>query len=213
MLRALARTLRLSEDETDHLHRLSGHPAPDRTGVSSRVRPVLLRVIDQLEDCSAFVVSDLGVVLAQNRLSKLLQGDRTGLTGIEANWTWQWFAHPETRAVPVEDQPEQSRIRVADLRATWSRRPHDADVRALIDALMATGNEFAEIWERHEVGLRHPMSKRLVHPKVGLLEVDCETMATAEEGQILIILGAAPGTETYGKLQLLRVLGEQSLHV
>ncbi len=36
-------------------------------------------------------------------------------------------------------------------------------------------------------------------------------MATAEEGQTLVILGAAPGTETYGKLQLLHVLGEQSL--
>jgi hypothetical protein len=30
-------------------------------------------------------------------------------------------------------------------------------------------------------------------------------------GQTLVILGAAPGTETYGKLQLLHVLGEQSL--
>jgi transcriptional regulator with XRE-family HTH domain len=211
MLRALARTLRLSDDETDHLHRLSGHAAPDRTGSSLYVRPVLLRVIDQLEDCVAFVISDLGVVLAQNRLSKLLQGDRAGLTGPEASMTWRWFAEPGARAVPVEDQPEQSRIRVADLRATWSRRPNDQDVRALIDALIATGDEFTEIWDRHEVGLRHPSTKRLVHPKVGLLEVDCETMATAEEGQSLIILGAAPGTETYGKLQLLHVLGEQSL--
>jgi hypothetical protein len=144
-------------------------------------------------------------------LSKLLQGDRSGLTGVEASMTWRWFAHPEERAVPVEDQPEQSRIRVADLRATWSRRPHDADVTAMIQALMATGDEFAEIWERHEVGLRHPTSKRLVHPRVGLLEVDCETMATAEVGQTLVILGAAPGTESYGKLQLLHVVGEQSL--
>ncbi|MCW2752542.1 MAG: transcriptional regulator, partial [Aeromicrobium sp.] len=72
MLRALARTLRLSEDESDHLHRLSGHAAPDRKGSSTYVRPVLLRVIDQLDDCAAFVVSDLGAILAQNRLSRLL---------------------------------------------------------------------------------------------------------------------------------------------
>jgi transcriptional regulator with XRE-family HTH domain len=213
MLRALARTLRLSEDEIDHLYRLSGHAAPDRTGSSPYVRPVLLRVIDQLEDCAAFVVSDLGVVLAQNRLSKLLQGDRAGLTGVEASMTWRWFAEPQARPVPEEDQPEQSRIRVADLRATWSRRPKDADVRALIDALLATGEEFTEIWERHEVGLRHPMTKRLIHPQVGLLEVDCETMATAEEGQSLVILGASPGTEAYGKLELLRVLGDQDVTV
>lgn len=211
MLTALARTLRLSEDEIDHLFRLSGHAAPDRTGSSAYVRPVLLRVIDQLEDCVAFVISDLNVVLAQNRLSRLLQGERTGATGVEASWTWHWFAEPEARATPPEDQSEISRIRVADLRATWSRRPNDSDVRELIDALLATGEEFTEIWERHEVGLRHPMTKRLLHPQVGLLEVDCETMATAEEGQTLVILGAAPGTEAYGKLQLLRVLGQQSL--
>jgi transcriptional regulator with XRE-family HTH domain len=211
MLRALARTLRLSADETDHLYRLSGHAAPDRTGSSTYVRPALLRVIDQLDDCAAFVVSDLNVVLAQNRLSRLLQGDHTGETGVEASWTWRWFARPELRASPPEDQPEISRIRVADLRAAWSRRPNDADVRELIDTLTATSEEFTEIWERHEVGLRHPMTKRLVHPQVGVLEVDCETLATAEEGQSLIILGAAPGTETYGKLQLLKVLGEQSL--
>lgn len=213
MLRALARTLRLSADETDHLHRLSGHAAPDRTGSSAYVRPVLLRVIDQLEDCAAFVISDLGVVLAQNRLSRLLQGDRSELTGIEASWTWRWFAEPGTRAVPPEDQPEHSRIRTAELRATWSRRPNDPDVRELIDALSAVSEEFTELWERHEVGLRHPMTKRLIHPRVGLLEVDCETMATAEEGQKLVILSAAPGTEAYGQLELLRVLGEQDVAV
>jgi transcriptional regulator with XRE-family HTH domain len=213
MLRALARTLRLSADERDHLHRLAGHPAPDRTGSSSHVRPVLLHVIDQLQVCAAFVVSDLGVILAQNRLSTLLQGQLTGFADVEASSTWQWFADPESRRTPLEDQPEQSRIRVADLRATWSRRSGDADVKQLVDALLATGPEFTEIWERHEVGLRHPETKRLVHPQVGVLEVDCETMATAEEGQLLVILGAAPGTEAYGKLQLLGVVGEQSLQV
>jgi len=213
MLRALARTLRLSDDETDHLYRLAGHAAPDRSASSTYVRPVLLRVIDQLEDCAAFVISDLGVVLAQNRLSRLLQGDRSGLTGVEASSTWRWFAEPDTRAVPLEEQDEHSRIRVAEIRATWSRRPKDPDVVELVDALLATGEEFTELWERHEVGLRHPMTKRLIHPRVGLLEVDCETMATAEEGQSLVILSAAPGTETYGKLELLRVLGEQDVAV
>jgi len=213
MLRALARTLRLSDDETDHLYRLAGHAAPDRSASSTYVRPVLLRVIDQLEDCAAFVISDLGVVLAQNRMSRLLQGDRSGLTGVEASWTWRWFAEPETRAVPPEEQAEHSRIRVAEIRATWSRRPKDPDVVALLDALLATGEEFTALWERHEVGLRHPMTKRLIHPRMGLLEVDCETMATAEEGQSLVILSAAPDTETYGKLELLRVLGEQDVAV
>ena len=214
MLRALARTLRLSRDESDHLHRLAGHPAPDRVGSSSHVRPVLLHVLDQLDECAAFVRSDTDEVLAQNQLSRLLQGDHTGRTGVEASAAYQWFTADDGQdRIRAEDRPEHSRVRVADLRATWSRRHQDADVRALVDALLAESPEFAEIWERHEVGVKHLQHKRFVHPRVGELTVDCETLATDAHGQRLIILGAAPGTADHGKLQLLRVLGEQSLEV
>ncbi|MCW2841373.1 MAG: transcriptional regulator [Aeromicrobium sp.] len=214
MLRALARTLRLSRDEGDHLHRLAGHPAPDRVGSSSHVRPVLLHVLDQLNECAAFVCSDTDEVLAQNRLSVLLQGDLSGRTGVEASATYRWFIEPGAQdLIRAEDRPEHSRVRVADLRATWSRRHHDADVRDLVDVLLARSPEFARIWERHEVGVKHLQHKRFVHPRVGELTVDCETLATDEDGQRLVILGAPAGTEDHGKLQLLRVLGEQSLEV
>lgn len=212
MLRALARTLRLSRDESDHLHRLAGHPAPDRVGSSSHVRPVLLHVLDQLDDCAAFVCSDIDEVLAQNRLSLLLQGDHTGRTGVGASSTYRWFTEPGMRdRIAAEDRREHSRVRVADLRATWSRRHHDTDVKDLVAALLAESPEFAEIWERHEVGVKHLQHKRFVHPQVGELTVDCETLATDADGQRLVILGAAPGTEDHSKLQLLKVLGEQSL--
>lgn len=214
MLRALARTLRLSRDEGDHLHRLAGHPAPDRVGSSSHVRPVLLHVLDQLNECAAFVCSDTDEVLAQNRLSVLLQGDLSGRTGVEASATYRWFIEPGAQdLIRAEDRPEHSRVRVADLRATWSRRHHDADVRDLVDVLLARSPEFARIWERHEVGVKHLQHKRFVHPRVGELTVECETLATDEDGQRLVILGAPAGTEDHGKLQLLRVLGEQSLEV
>lgn len=214
MLRALARTLRLSRDESDHLHRLAGHPAPDRVGVSSHVRPVILHVLDQLDDCVAFVCSDTDVVLAQNRLSLVLQGDHRGRTGVEASSTYEWFTQPGAQErIVAEDRPEHSRVRVADLRATWSRRHQDADITELVDRLLAESPEFAEIWARHEVGVKHLQTKRFDHPQLGVLEVDCETMATGEDGQRLVILGAAPGTEAHGKLRLLGVLGEQSLEV
>lgn len=212
MLTALARTLRLSEDEIDHLHRLSGHPAPDRTGTSRHVRPVLLHVLDQLQDCAAFVCSDTDEVLAQNRLSLLLQGDHSGRTGLAASSTYRWFTEPGAQdGIFTDDRAEHSRVRVADLRATWSRRHQDADVRALVDALNAESTEFAELWERHEVGVKHLQRKRFVHPQVGELTVECENLATGVDGQRLIILGATPGSEAYGKLQLLAVLGEQSI--
>lgn len=212
MLRALARTLRLTQDETDHLHRLAGHPAPERRGFSTHVRPMLLHVLDRLDDCAAFVCSDTDVVLAQNRLSVLLQGDQSGFTGLAASSTYRWFTDDTTQdRVVVDDRAEHSRVRVADLRATWSRRHHDPDVRELVDALLAESPEFAAIWERHEVGVKHLQHKRFQHPRLGLLDLDCETLATSEDGQRLVILGATPGSEAHGKLQLLAVLGEQAL--
>jgi hypothetical protein len=213
MLSALARTLRLGLAERDHLFRLAGHPAPERTGSSTYVRPALIHVLDQLDDCAALVCSDLDVMLAQNRLCVLLMGDlRSGGIGVQDSATWQWFTDPGPRALfPPEDQEWQGRIRVADLRATWSRRRGDADVQALVDGLHERSEEFRLLWGRHEVGLRHKEHKTVVHPRVGRITFDCEILATADEGQRLVILSAPPASESYGKLKLLGVLGDQEV--
>src|SRR5258708_40022171 len=115
MLSAVARALRLSLDERDHLFRLAGHPAPERTAGSTFVRSALLHVLDQLDDCAAFVASDLEVVLAQNRLSILLMGDlRPVGTGIEASVVCTWFMEPDFHFLyPPQDGERQARIRVA----------------------------------------------------------------------------------------------------
>ena len=213
MLSALARTLRLGLDERDHLFRLAGHAAPERTGGSTYVRPALIHVLDQLDDCAAFVCSDLEVVLAQNRLSRLLMGDfRPFGTGIEASVAWRWFTEPAASAVyPREDWEHQARIRVANLRATWSRRRGDADVEALVNGLLTRSEEFRVLWERHEVGVLWEDHKTLVHPRLGSVTVDCEILATADGDQRLIILSAPPASEAYGKLKLLGVLGDQEV--
>ncbi|MGH3561771.1 MAG: helix-turn-helix transcriptional regulator, partial [Mycobacterium sp.] len=138
ILRALARALRLSDDETDHLYRLAGHAAPDRGGHSVHVRPALLFVLDQMREAAAFVCSDTGQVLAQNELAKTLMGDRvTGEAGVESSVTWQWFTDPGAREIaPADEHDAHSRIVVADLRAAWARRRDDADMRELVESLL-----------------------------------------------------------------------------
>jgi transcriptional regulator with XRE-family HTH domain len=80
MLAALARALRLTQAERDHLYRLAGHTAPDRTWRSDHVSPLLLRVLDTV-DAPAQVMSDLGETLVQNPLAVALLGDQTRFTG------------------------------------------------------------------------------------------------------------------------------------
>jgi transcriptional regulator with XRE-family HTH domain len=212
LLASLARALRLTDDERDHLYLLAGSRPPARRSASGHVSPGLLHVLDRLDDAAAFVVSDTGRVLAQNALAKALFGDRTADTGRQASMVWRWFTDPPVRRIhPPEDEELHSRAHVSDLRATFGRRGGDADVAGLVEDLLARSEEFARLWAEHEVGLGHPERKRMVHREVGVIEVDCEVLLTTEQDQSLVLLTARPGTRAAEQLQLLRVIGAQDL--
>jgi transcriptional regulator with XRE-family HTH domain len=213
LLSALAKTLRLNPDERDHLYRLAGHPAPDRTGKATLVRPPLLQVLDQLDDCAAFICDDLLVFMAQNRLSVLLVGDQRGDAGVFDSVVWRWFTESRYREVlSPEDHERQARLYVADLRATWSRRRGDDEVQALVNGLLEGSEEFRLLWQRHEVGRpRKEVQKTIVHPLVGRIPVDVEILATADVGQRLVILSAPPGSESHDKLKLLSMAGDHAV--
>lgn len=212
LLAALARALRLSGDERDHLYLLAGQSPPPRSGRSTHVRPGVLHLLDRLDDAAAFVVSDLGEVLVQNALARALLGDETRGRGREASGVWRWFTDPQSRVrYPADDHELHARAYVSELRATAARRRGDGDVEDLLAALLAASPEFAALWERHEVGVRRADSKRVVHPVVGVVEVDCEVLLTPEHDQSLVVLTARAGTPAAGALDLLRVLGTQEL--
>jgi transcriptional regulator with XRE-family HTH domain len=212
MLRALARAMRFTADETDHLYRLAGHAVPDRSTHSLHVRPALLFVLDQIRDAVAFVCSDTGAVLAQNGLAKLLMGDRlaNGESGLRASMAWQWFTDPRSREVaPAEDHDEHSRTTVADLRAAWARRSTDADMRELVENLLEHSPEFAELWARHEVAAWR-MRRKTFLTRVGRITLDCEVLATTD-GQQLVIFTPPAGSTALEDLLLLAVVGNQEV--
>ena len=207
MLGALARALRLSDDERAHLFHLAGHRPPPAEGVARMARAGLLRMLDLLGDTPALVLSDLGEVLAQNRASLLLTGDLTGFSGDRRYVVYRWFTDPATRAVnPPEEQEHHARSLVADLRATAGRRSGDAEVAGLVDRLQAASAEFRRLWAEHEVAVRRADRKTFVHPRVGRVLMDCETLVTPDQRQELLVLTPADA-EARERLELLRVLG------
>ncbi len=176
------------------------------------MRPAVLRLLDDLRDSAAFVVSDLGQFLAMNDLAKALLGDQTAYTGREASVTWRWFADPDARSrYPVDDHDKHSRFRVASLRATAARRAGDPDVEDLVGALLSRSEEFARLWAEHDVHIPRERHKRLIHPAVGPIDVDCETLLTPEQDQELVLLSARPDTEAAEKLRLLQVVGLEGM--
>ncbi|OXR43895.1 hypothetical protein B7C42_04134 [Nocardia cerradoensis] len=212
VLGALARALRLSDDERDHLYHLCGHAAPHRGGGDRHVGPGLLYLLDKLEDTPACVVSDLGEILAQNRMHINMVGDHTRFTGMDRYLLWRWFTDPIGRETfPDADWDRLTRRHVADLRATAARRAGDADVTELVTKLRAVSPEFERLWSAHEVAVRISDAKRIRHPQVGLLDLVCETLVTPNASQHLLVYYPRPGTDAKERLELLRVIGTQSM--
>lgn len=213
LLGALARALRLSDDERDHLFHMAGHPPPPADALTRLARAGLVRMLDLLGDTPALVLSELGEVLAQNRTALLLMDDLTGLSGDRRYIVHRWFTDPAARAAhPPEEQERHAREIVADLRAVAGRRSGDPTVAGIVDRLQAASADFRRLWAEHEVAVRRADRKTLRHPRVGALLMDCETLSTPDQEQQLLVLTPAD-TETRERLDLLRVLGTEEFPV
>ncbi|RJO76493.1 XRE family transcriptional regulator [Nocardia panacis] len=212
VLDALARALRYSADERDHLYHLVGHPAPAHSRADRHVGPGIMHLLAKLDDAPATVITDLGESLVQNRMHTLLVGDNTLLRGWQRFYAYRWFVEPESRsAFPQEDWDRLGRKHVADLRATAARRAGDADVTEYIALMRSASTEFAALWDEHEVAVRLSDVKRIAHPEVGLIACTCETLLTPNAQQRLLVYLPLPGTDAAERLDLLRVIGTQTL--
>ncbi|WP_020661045.1 helix-turn-helix transcriptional regulator [Amycolatopsis benzoatilytica] len=210
MLAALARALRLTDDERDYLFRIAGRNAPSPVLAATHVAPALMRVLDRLSDTPALILSNLGEVLVQNRLAEALYGDRSQYTGLARSEIYRWFTNPEERQVyPVDDQDRQGRALVASLRMAHGSMGPQSRAGELVRALRRESPEFVRLWEDHEVAQRFADHKVLLHPQLGEIEVDCQVLFTEDQSQALLVLTAPPRSEAFEKIQLLAVLGNE----
>ena len=103
-------------------------------------------------------------------------------------------------------------------------RGRDLRIGNEVHLLHATRDAIREIpvsglrcdWSRSKLGLNYPDEVvmddvlRLTHPRVGLIELDCQILTAENQTELLVVFTAAPGTEDAEKLALLRVIGTQS---
>lgn len=209
MLAALARALRLTGDERDHIYRLADRALPIPGGPASHVEPTMLSLLDRLADTPAQIVTDLHVTLAQNSVAETVFGPPVAAKGLEASCVYRWFTDLRSREVfPEDDHDYHSRAYVADLRAASGRRDDgDPETARLVTELEQHSDEFAHLWGQHEVAVRRNERKRIVHPAVGILELNCLNLFSEDNRQRLIWLTPVDGTDAAEKLGLLTVLG------
>jgi transcriptional regulator with XRE-family HTH domain len=213
-LAALARALRLNGDERDHLFHLAERPVPPSAqGPSAHVQPALLGLLDRLSNTPARVITDLHETLVENDLAAALLGPSpSARRGPAASFVHRWFTDPEARAIyPPEDHPQHSRAFVADLHAAAARRGRDEEVAAMVAALRRRSGEFAALWDTHDVAVRRLDHKRIVHPALGVISLDCSSLLSEDGRQRLLWFTAPPGSRGAEQLELLSVVGTQDL--
>ncbi|MFE5212343.1 helix-turn-helix transcriptional regulator [Streptomyces sp. NPDC056600] len=211
-LTALARALRLTDDERDHLFHLAGEEPPREFSPAEHVRPGLQRVLDRLHDTPAQVLTDWGEVVAQNAMSRALTGDFASRPPGRRNLLRAFFLEPGARDIfPPEDVPAHARAQAATLRAVTAAHPGDPRPAALAAELRSGSEEFARLWDDHRVAVLRTAVKRFRHPVVGLLELDCEVLLTPDRRRSLVVHTARPGSGAQERLRLLQVVGLQDM--
>nr|WP_237298644.1 hypothetical protein [Streptomyces hygroscopicus] len=113
-----------------------------------------MRVMDVLADNTAQVMGPLGETLLQTPSAVALLGDQTQYTGNARSATYRWFTDPAARErYDPAEHSANSRVNVALLRAAVTRDGSGSHAADLADVLLGTSEEFARLWDRHEVGL------------------------------------------------------------
>jgi transcriptional regulator with XRE-family HTH domain len=184
VLDGVARALRLSAAEREHLHVLARRerPMPEREEAAA-VPPSIALLLRGMPLIPAYVVDHCFRILARNDAAAALFGDGFG-AGAQQNTAVLLFEDPEIRAMQL-DWERVARETVGNLRANLARSPEDAHLRALIQRLSRDAG-FRSWWEDRAVEERAHGVKRLAHPEVGPLTVYYDYLALAERGLRLV---------------------------
>ena len=210
MLTALARALRLTGAEREHLFVLAGQPEPGPGIMPTHLTPGLQRLLDQLSGTPVSVYDAGWNLLAWNPLWAALVGDPAGSRGRDRNVLWRHFTGADGRVSHTpDDEPRFEASAVADLRAAAARYPRDRGLRDLVAALRDASPRFAQLWDGRDVGTHERDRKTIHHPELGPVTVDCDVLTAAGSDLRVVAFTAPPGSEDADKLRLLAVLGTQ----
>ncbi|MEW2495121.1 helix-turn-helix transcriptional regulator [Streptomyces nodosus] len=212
VVEALARALRLSEEERAHLFRLAGLAPPGPETVPAYITPSVQRLLDRLTGTPVAVFDASWTLLMANAPYAALMGDPSGRRGHERNGAWRHFLGPGpgVRRTPQGQRDHEAAL-VADLRVAAESYPADRRLQRLIAELREGSERFAELWHAGAVGRHEASRKTIDHPQVGPVTLDCDILTVAGSDLRIMVYTAEPGTEDAERLALLTVLGTQDL--
>jgi transcriptional regulator with XRE-family HTH domain len=217
VIEALADALRLSDDERTYAHRLA---RPVRAKTRRRAdpetaRPGARQLVARMDDVASILIGSRTEVLAWNRLGHLLLAghldvDAPDRPADRPNLTRMLFLDPHYRDLHPRWEIAAA-CAVASLRITAARDENDRELATLIGELSMRSEEFAALWVEHPVASHAYGRRHLVHPEVGELTLELETLELGDgSGHRLVTYTAAPGSASDAALRLLRMTSSAS---
>ncbi|GAB3352437.1 helix-turn-helix transcriptional regulator [Amycolatopsis echigonensis] len=190
VLDALARALRLTSAEQEHLRRLANGGAPPEDA-AEEAAPEVAGVPALLGDNPAYVTGICYDLLACNdAAAELFRNIEPG-----ANVVRWMFTEPAAREVLVDWEQEARNI-LARLRAIAGRHPGHPRVTRLVAELTEASPEVREWWPHYEIQFSHAGHKRFRHPRLGVVTATHAAFHVAERPeQTLVVYRLPSGTD------------------
>ncbi|MFG3029393.1 helix-turn-helix transcriptional regulator [Streptomyces sp. NPDC048253] len=205
---SLARALRLTVPERDHLYRMAGLVPPRDDVIPDDLPPGVHRVLNRLADVAVAVFAADWRMIWWNRGWAALLGDPSTTPPELRNFARERFpvgsdaVRIASWPVVVRNGADSDLAVVSDLRRATGRFPDDAGLAELIRALTVGNPTFARLWASGAVGAHREDRKTIEHPEVGPVEVDCDVLTDGESDLKIVILSALPGSAHATRLRL-----------
>jgi len=212
VLAAIARALLLDQQERDHLFTLAGAPSAATSVESQGLSTPVRRVLEQVSPFPAAMVNGRHDLLAYNQAYAGLMGDLDALPVGERNKLWLLFACPATRTKVLDWEAVAARS-VAQFRGDFAEHVAEPAWKCLPKRLAEVSADFAAIWERHDLALMEPATKRFLHPELGLLSFEHAPLWLRPHGENLLVVHTPADEATAELLPQLETVVPDPLYV
>lgn len=205
ILGAIAEVLGLDDTERAHLLLLARPPREDSTMPEQHVRPGVRRLLDSMPDVPAFVAGRWQEILATNALGAALLPAGLHEGSNSARFV---FLDPESQNYYL-DWADVAADTAATLRWETGVHPGDPVLARLIGELSIESPSFTNLWAQQDVQVKSHGTKRVVHPSVGLLLLDYETLALPDDSDEILVTYVARDSSSAAALEILKELARR----
>ncbi|MFT4084284.1 MAG: helix-turn-helix transcriptional regulator [Nocardioides sp.] len=213
VLEAIARTLRMDNQERWHLFELAGVTiVPPAATECQLLGGIGQEILDQLDPLPAVVLSPRSDILGYNRAYNRMGGDLDSMEPGELNQIWLFFTHPYWQDLcRSADRERAAAYMVGSMRTAATQHLEDVTWDRFIRRLREASAEFDELWRRHDVADLATPAKNFKSP-VGELRLQMTRMTIGTRGLTRMNVYSPRDEETRARLvELVAYDAEQKL--